>query len=122
MENNNPNDANENRDNVFIGIEPQLTKNCVNFTAKRIWYEDDLLHAIMFVTNGYPHTIYDIGDISIKISNPQGAIAEGFFSSVQIAEIESNQSVERIFNFDDIKAVNANLKGRLKTQCDCTYW
>jgi len=105
-------------ENVFFNSQPDYVVNSIYFTPHEIWYENGSLYAVMFVTNGYDNTQFDIRDVYIQLSNSQGIIAKGDFGMLQGLTLVPGQTGFWTFIFSDgaLKEIDADLTGRIYTE------
>ncbi len=88
-----------------------ITPNCVNINSKHVWYQDGMLYAECFVTNGLPNTAYNIYVDAIEISNGSSVIAYDGFGQLEGAVIAPNSYIVWTFVFpaDSVALQNADL-------------
>lgn len=97
--------------NEHIRTTPQILNNNICISPKYVYYKDSYLYMEAFVSNGFNHTVYNLRDISIRLSNKNGVIADAYFPSMQNAIIEPNSYIIWTFVFgpDTINLQNADL-------------
>lgn len=108
----------------YFSNAPVTSVNTVQISPKHVYYKDSKLYMDAFVYNGFQHTIFDIRNINLRISNKSGVIAQAGFSGMGNAQIGPNNYIVWTFVFgpDTVVQQNADLTV-LKTefQCDNSY-
>jgi len=108
---------------IYIN-QPTYLINNVNINPKHVYYQGSKLYMVAFVTNGFmDRTVFNIHDITIRLSNQDVVIAEGYFSSMPNAVIGPYSYITWTFVFDESAVItqNADLT-YLKTESKVNYW
>ena len=124
----NKKDSTEKKDNTskrvteFIGGGPEFLANSVHINPKRVYYENNNLVMVAWVTNGFQSTVFNIHNVEIRLSNKEGVIAHGFFGELQGLQIGPGGAAEWTFVFskDAVIKKDADL-GYLKTESRTAY-
>lgn len=121
----NSDDVNDNSDKKvteFIGGGPELHANSVHINPKQVYYKDDSLVMVAWVTNGHQTTAFNIHDVEIRVSNKEGVIAHGYFGQLEGLQIGPGSSAEWTFVFSNDALINKDADlGYLETEYSNSY-
>lgn len=110
--------------NEFYNYAPATSIDTVQISARHVYYKGSELYMDAYVYNGFKHTIYDIHNIEIKISNKSGVIARANFDGMGNAQIAPQSYIVWTFVFgpDMVMKQNADLSAiKTEYQCDNAY-
>lgn len=106
----------------FIGGGPEVHTDSVHINPKRVYYKDNSLIMVAWISNGHQTPVFNIHNVEIRVSNNEGIIAEGFFGELQGLQIGPMSSVEWTFVFSgDALIMNDADLGYLKTEYRNSY-
>jgi len=97
--------------NIFTDSNPVFKDNSININPMCVFYKDSYLYMVAYVTNGYNYKVFNIHDVSIRLSNNETVIAEAYFGTLDGVVIQPKSYIIWIFVFsqDGIKVQNADL-------------
>lgn len=106
----------------YTSGSPVTAVDNVQISPRHVYYKDSKLYMDAYVYNGFKHKLFDFRNISIKLSNKSGVIAEATFDSMGSQSVEANNYIVWTFIFEDdaVKMPKANLY-YLRTDYKCDY-
>ncbi len=74
-------------------------------------YEETTLVMDAWITNGFDYAVYNIHDVTLRISNEEGVIADAYFDELTDLRLEPGESVIWTFYFrpDTVQMLDADL-------------
>jgi len=102
----------------FFNDTPLAIIDVIHITPKHVYYKDSVLYMEAFVYNGFSHKVFNVRNITIRLSNNSEVIAEGIFSGLGNTAISPNSYILWIFKFEAEAVIkqNADLNPPLRTE------
>lgn len=97
--------------NEYYSYTPQVLSNVLHISPKHVYYKDGNLVMEAYVYNGFSHPVYNIRNVSLKVSNGSQMIANAGFEPLAGLVIPANSYKVWTFTFQSkyVNTQNADL-------------